>query len=170
MGNGKRYSIKIASGLKALLRLTGTPLKGLVIKVKNPKIYYIIDDDIDDQQFLIEALSKDRPLDKCFSAFNGKQGLSQLLQGNIPLPDIIFLDLNMPGMNGRQCLEGLKNAVTLQQIPVIIYSTSSDAAEKKQMMQLGAAHYLVKAINEKGLRHDLSIILTEMYPEIYRVS
>lgn len=131
--------------------------------MKDSKIYYIIDDDADDQQFLIDALTENHPIDKCFTASGGKQGITQLLQGMVPIPDIIFLDLNMPGMNGRQCLGQLKTIPTLRQIPVIIYSTSSNSIEISNMMQLGAAHYLVKAITDKELRKNLGVVLSEMY-------
>ena len=131
--------------------------------MKNPKVYYIIDDDADDQQFLIEALLANQPLNSCFTALDGKEGISQLLEGTVPLPDAIFLDLNMPVMNGKECLQQLKNSLALKHIPVIIYSTGSDAGERNKMIQTGAAHYLVKAVSHKGLRFDLSAILSDMH-------
>jgi len=130
--------------------------------LKQPKIYHIIDDDSDDQQFLIDALTDNDQSVKCFTAHNGEEGLSNLTGGIIPLPNAIFLDLNMPGMNGRQCLLELKRTPALKDIPVVIYSTSSNKKEMQQVMQMGAFHFLVKDISLKLLAQELSIIMTAL--------
>jgi len=130
--------------------------------LKRPKIYHIIDDDSDDQQFLIDALADNDQTVKCFTAPNGQEGIRNLTAGMIPLPDAIFLDLNMPGMNGKQCLLELKRTPSLQHIPVVIYSTSSDKKEMAQVMEMGAFHFLVKAFSLKSLEKELSIILTAL--------
>jgi DNA-binding response OmpR family regulator len=70
--------------------------------------YYIVDDDIDDQKFLIEALASNDLNVKCFTATNGKMAIHELSSSIIPLPDAIFLDLNMPKFNGKQCLAEIK--------------------------------------------------------------
>ena len=71
------------------------------------KKYYVIDDDLDDQQFLIEALIENDPTAQCVIARNGQQGIQQLKLERI-LPDAVFLDQNMPGLTGKQCLLLLK--------------------------------------------------------------
>ncbi|WP_462255352.1 response regulator, partial [Ferruginibacter sp.] len=53
-------------------------------------------------------------------------------------------DLNMPRMNGKQCLAEIKKDRTLQNIPVIIYSTSSDKKDIEETMQLGAVFFFQK--------------------------
>ena len=92
-------------------------------------IYYIVDDDLDDQQFLIEALSKNDPDSQCYSANTGSQAINNLKNSVVPLPDAIFLDLNMPQLNGKQCLAELKRTSSLKNIPVVIYSTTSNKTE-----------------------------------------
>jgi CheY-like chemotaxis protein len=67
-----------------------------------PIIVYIMDDDPDDQEFLIQALKDLDPSIECFTAKNGQEGLHKLETAAIPLPFLIFLDLNMPRINGRQ--------------------------------------------------------------------
>ena len=61
------------------------------------------------------------------------------------LPDYIFLDINMPRMNGRECLAELKKDIRLKNIPVIIYSTSTHSEDVELSIQLGAAYYLSKS-------------------------
>jgi len=130
--------------------------------LKPPKVYYIIDDDPDDQQFLIDALTDNDQSVKCFTAHNGKEGIRNLTGGMIPLPHAIFLDLNMPGMSGKECLSKLKTIPSLQHIPVIIYSTSSDQKEIQLLMEMGAFHFLVKAFSLKALGKELSLIVTAL--------
>lgn len=77
-------------------------------------------------------------------------------------PDVIFLDLNMPRMGGKQCLTELKLLPLLRDIPVVMYSTSSDKKEMADTIQMGAAHFLVKGSNFKDLRQELTLILAAL--------
>lgn len=77
-------------------------------------------------------------------------------------PDAIFLDLNMPRMGGKQCLTELKLIPLLRDIPVIMYSTSSDEREMADIIQMGAAHFLVKGSSFKVLRQELTVILAAL--------
>lgn len=108
------------------------------------KKFFLADDDPDDQELFLEALQLIDNRSECETAFNGQEALQKLLHGRKPLPDFIFLDLNMPGMNGTQCLAEIKKHETLQHIPVIIYSTSSDNKDIEDTLQYGAAYFLQK--------------------------
>ncbi|MBT1706230.1 response regulator [Chryseosolibacter indicus] len=108
-----------------------------------PKVLFLIDDDQDDQHIFLEALQViDRSI-VCYTAKDGKDALTQL-QDSLLLPDIIFLDLNMPIMNGKECLKALKTDKNLKHLPVIIYSTSSAEKEKENCLKLGAVQYISK--------------------------
>lgn len=122
------------------------------------KTYYIVDDDIDDQQFLIEALTENDAQIQCFTASNGQEAITHLKETFVPLPDAIFLDLNMPGLNGKQCLLELKQTPSLQHIPVIIYSTTSAEKEIQETMRMGASYFLVKKSIYQELVNELSQI------------
>lgn len=114
---------------------------------------------MDDQQYLIEALTENDRSAQCYTANNGQEAMIYLKSIVAPFPDAIFLDLNMPRMGGKQCLTELKLIPLLRDIPVIIYSTSSDNGEIADTMQMGAAHFLVKGSNFKDLRQELALIL-----------
>ncbi len=88
-----------------------------------------------------------RSIDKggqCFTAKNGEEGLKKLSEDIIPLPDFIFLDLNMPRLNGKQFLIEIKQIKRFSQIPIIIYTTSADPKDMEAMIQLGALYYITK--------------------------
>lgn len=102
-----------------------------------------IDDDEDDFEIFTEAIKcLDRNI-SCLRATNGEEALEVL--STLPLlPQYIFMDINMPVMNGEQCLLHLKGEESFSQIPIIVYSKSSHPREKKLFLQLGARDYIVK--------------------------
>ena len=128
----------------------------------NSKTYFIVDDDPDDQQFLIEALVENDPSCRCFTAPDGQEAITNLADATIPTPDAIFLDLNMPLMNGKECLAALKRTSFLQDIPVIIYSTTSNIREIQEVLEQGASHFLMKKSSFKELREEISSITLKM--------
>ena len=65
------------------------------------------------------------------------------LQKFLPLPDVLFLDLNMPRKNGFECLEEIKKNEQLKRLPVIIFSTSFEQEVVNQLYQSGA-HYFIR--------------------------
>ena len=91
---------------------------------------------------------------ECREAQNGAEAL-KLLRREKQLPDFIFLDLNMPQMDGRECLEELKKDERLKYIPVIIYTTSSFEQDKLITQKLGAAYYLVKPADVSELSNEI---------------
>ena len=125
-----------------------------------PIIVFIIDDDPDDQELLIEALTSIDPSIECFTALNGQEALTKLEAKPLRPPSLIFLDLNMPRVDGRRCLHELKKNPQLKSIPVIVYTTSTDQRDKDEMKQLGAMDYLVKQSDFLLLKNQLNEIIT----------
>jgi DNA-binding response OmpR family regulator len=108
------------------------------------KTLFIIDDDEDDQLFINEAMKDLNIPFECFYANNGEVALKQLKDETVPLPDFIFLDLNMPRLNGKECLIEIKKLPKYSGVPLIIYTTSSNQKDKQEIMQLGAHYFLTK--------------------------
>jgi CheY-like chemotaxis protein len=104
--------------------------------------FLLADDDSDDANIFYEVLSKVDPSAIFLRAWDGKEAL-QLLEKSIEKPNIIFLDINMPGMNGWECLATLKSSETYKSIPVIMYSTSAHKRERELAFKLGA-HCLIE--------------------------
>lgn len=113
--------------------------------------YLIVDDDADDIDFFCEAVHEIFTDAVCSVARDGEEALGLLRQKSGPLPDFIFLDMNMPRMDGKACLAELKKDDGLKHIPVVIYSTSSHPRDKTETLALGADYYLVKATSFKKL-------------------
>jgi CheY-like chemotaxis protein len=110
----------------------------------------LIDDDVDDQEIFMLALTQIGDQFNCLAVNNGYEALQQLKKQSI-LPDYIFLDLNMPRMNGKECLKELKKNDRLTNIPVIIYSTSSSLNDINDTRRLGAADFITKPFSIKDL-------------------
>jgi CheY-like chemotaxis protein len=117
---------------------------------------FLIDDDDDDREVFIMALEDVDTVHKCVTAINGKDALQKLTENETFIPDFIFLDLNMPIMNGKQCLEEIKKIPKLFSVPVIIYTTSSYEKDINETKQLGAAHFLIKPYQISRLSKILS--------------
>jgi DNA-binding response OmpR family regulator len=105
---------------------------------------FIIDDDEDDQLFINEAMKDLNIPFECFYANNGETALKHLKDETVPFPDFIFLDLNMPKLNGKECLIEIKKLSKYSTVPLIIYTTSSNQKDKQEIMQLGAHYFLTK--------------------------
>ena len=130
--------------------------------MKTGNLYFIIDDDQDDQELFIEALKDLDENCQCITAFNGQEALQKLK--TIPeLPDFIFLDLNMPLMNGRQFLFEIKRENLIGDTPVIIYSTSTDTKDVVDTIQLGAVSFLQKPNRFEDLSKALAGIISRKW-------
>lgn len=102
----------------------------------------LIDDDPDDQLFFRDAVQIIHPELVCELASTCQQAFEQL--ENPPPPEFIFMDLNMPVMNGFDCLVYLKNQESYSQIPIIIFTTSKNPQDISRTRQLGARHFMTK--------------------------
>lgn len=112
---------------------------------------YIVDDDPEDREFLGEAFSHHTKTVQCIMYDNGSKLLAQLYSKGEKLPGIILLDLNMPGISGRQILQEIKSNANLKHIPILIFTTSHLAADKKTAYELGANCFLTKPSSHNRL-------------------
>ncbi len=103
----------------------------------------LADDDPDDCLFFEEAL-KELPLSTDLSfVYNGQQLMERLAKKRPKLPDVLFLDLNMPGKNGFSCLKEIKTNSRLEHLPVFIFSTAHDP-DMLNLVYKDAAHYYIR--------------------------
>ena len=123
----------------------------------------LADDDTDDCLFFKEAVSICIPSTN-FSAVHDGEQLMQLLNnetGN--LPDILFLDLNMPRKNGFECLEEIKHNKKLKALPVVVFSTSFEQEVVNRLYDNGAQYFIRKpsefSLYKKIILHTLTLIM-----------
>jgi len=119
----------------------------------------LADDDADDRTLFEEAIDEIEIKTK-LSLFNdGKALMDYLLLPNCMLPEIIFLDLNMPIKDGLQCLTEIRENETLRNVCVAIYSTSSSEEDIEETFVKGANIYINKPNSFKALKKAVERVL-----------
>ncbi len=124
------------------------------------KTVLIIDDDADDRSMFCEALHIVDESVECIAAQDGLEALGLLRAQGSPLPDFIFLDLNMPRLTGQECLSEIKKTRSLDHIPVIIYTTSRQQTDIDEAKSLGAACFITKPNTFDGICKSIAGVLT----------
>lgn len=122
------------------------------------KVILLVDDDMDDQELFGEAMGIVDSSAICHFASDGEEGLNMLAEGTLHC-DLIFLDLNMPKMNGKQFLAEVKQNAALRKIPVVIFTTSLREKDGAETANMGAAHFLTKPSSFGELCKQLEEIL-----------
>ncbi len=126
-------------------------------------IILLVDDDEDDRKLFFEAVASVDPSIICITKANASEGLSYLNDPESPLPDMIFLDLRMPGMSGQDCLKEIKLDTRFSQTTVIVYTTSRDEKESVTLKALGAAHFMSKPVKPADVYFMVSFALSEKW-------
>ncbi|MDB5226719.1 MAG: response regulator receiver protein [Bacteroidota bacterium] len=122
------------------------------------RTFLLVDDDADDRDLFCDALDGILTCD-CYTAINGEDALDLMRNQLRELPEIIFLDLSLPRMNGWDFLRTVKEDETFKHIPVIIYSGSSSDDDREYSLNLGAIHYITKPSDFNELRNRLAAVL-----------
>lgn len=110
---------------------------------KSIKLILLADDDADDCMFFQYVIDELAIAAKIITVHNGECAM-QWLTTTKTLPDIIFLDINMPCKNGTECLREIKEIELLQNIPVIVLSTSLENDIVQSLYKNGALFYIRK--------------------------
>ncbi|AWH84308.1 response regulator [Flavobacterium album] len=134
--------------------------------MSNKRTCFLIDDDEDDREIFSLALGSADNCCSCITVKNGLEALNFINENPDFLPDFIFIDLNMPYMTGKECLEAIKQIPRFANVPAIIYTTSSYTRDAEDARELGAAHFLVKPSSIGALTSALTLILAGT-PAVY---
>jgi CheY-like chemotaxis protein len=119
----------------------------------------LADDDSDDRAFFCEAIQK-VPINVELSVVkDGEELMQWLLKTPDSLPDLLFLDINMPRKNGHECLKEIKQHPTLKSLPVIILSTAANPREIELLYTNGAQYYVQKPNEFSQLVHVIEDVL-----------
>lgn len=107
----------------------------------------MVDDDEDDRFIFQEAIAETRLLCNLKTAIDGQDMLDQLQAcADQHLPDLILLDLNMPGMDGREALATIKRSERLKTIPIVILTTSTSEEDIIRSYKCGASSFISKPV------------------------
>jgi CheY-like chemotaxis protein len=119
----------------------------------SPPINVLLADDDSDDCLLFKEALEELPLTTNLAiVHDGVELMQYLTSKQDMLPDILFLDLNMPRKNGFECLSEIKQHKKLQALRVIIFSTSFNPAIADQLQKQGAQHYIRKPAEFSNLR------------------
>ena len=128
--------------------------------MKNEFTIFYTDDDQEDLEFFTEVTSALGKHLNIVTQNNGKKLLHDL-KNPPPNPHILFLDLNMPGFSGFDVLEQLRSSDEYKNLPIVIFSTSSDERIIAKSLELGANYYVSKptdfSLLKKTIQHTLNI-------------
>lgn len=112
----------------------------------------LIDDSANDALLLERAFQPEGALALAYHALDGDSGLAYLEAASTTrLPDLILLDLNMPGRDGFEVLEALKKAPRFAPIPVVIFTTSRRQEDVRRAYAAGAASFVTKPLTFEAL-------------------
>ena len=118
----------------------------------------LIDDDLDDQEVFVMTLEKISKNIVCTTADSGVAALKMLQDGQF-IPEYIFMDMNMPKMNGIDCLQAVKEFPHLKDCKIYMYSTTGENSVVQKIKDLGAVDFIVKPTSPAVLQEILSKIL-----------
>lgn len=128
-----------------------SPINSIVNSSK-PVVIFLADDDSDDRAMFEEVIEEIDATIQLFCAEDGMVLLQLLNTEKYPLPHLIFLDLNMPNKNGKECLDEIRKSEHLKNIPIVIYSTSSSPKDIEDTFEKGANLYVRKPSSFNELR------------------
>ncbi|MCK7589638.1 response regulator [Subsaxibacter sp. CAU 1640] len=125
----------------------------------------LADDDVDDCDFFKDAL-EEMDLSVNFSTVsNGVELMALLRTADVPHPNLLFLDLNMPKKSGMECIEEIKTSDAMRDIPIVVFSTSMDAGVVDKLYNLGAHYYIQKPGEFKHLKAVIKKAITSFTHE-----
>ncbi len=123
----------------------------------------LVEDDEDDRMFFADALESLKLNCELHQVPNGKSCLEFVERAAENGPDLIFLDLNMPTMNGAKCLEQIRQNENMRDVMIAIYSTSDAEKDIEKTYSLGADLYVKKPSSFKDLKSLLKKVITTQW-------
>jgi len=116
-----------------------------------PLVILLVEDDLGDQKLIKISLRNEKIANTPYTVQSGEEGMDFLhhrgqYSDGTPQPDLILLDLNMPGMGGKEFLRRIKEDEELKQIPVVILTTSEAEKDILDSYKLQASGYVHKPV------------------------
>lgn len=132
-------------------KITGIPENEIAARIRNfsdtRPIIMIVDDDMDSLLPLKRSLERESY--RVVEAYNGQEAIQK---ATIETPDVILLDLMMPGMDGYEVCNRLKKDIKSKNTQIIMLTARDDVADKVRGLELGADDYVTKPFNLSELK------------------
>ncbi len=117
----------------------------------------LVEDNAEDFETAVRSLKKAGLKNSIYRCLDGEDALDYLYKrgaygepGSAPRPGIVLLDLNLPGTDGREVLEEVKQDPALKTIPIVVLTTSTDELDIERCYQAGANSYMHKPVDLDG--------------------
>jgi len=125
------------------------------MEILKEAVILLVEDDIGDQKLVEKSLEREKIANKLHIAGSGEEAWAYLQRsknsdGQTPKPDLILLDLNMPGIGGKELLRRIKADAELSAIPVVILTTSDSDQDILNSFKLQASGYIQKPVSLHG--------------------
>jgi CheY-like chemotaxis protein len=120
----------------------------------------LADDDEDDRLFFTDAIEEIKVRTVVNTVNDGVQLMERLMNPDIRLPNLIFLDLNMPIKGGIECLKEIRSDKNLRDITIAIYSTSASQEDIEETFVKGANIYIKKPNDFSELKKILKEVIS----------
>jgi CheY-like chemotaxis protein len=124
-------------------------------------IVFLVDDDYEDHEIFKMALEKLNVPFEFITAESGIEAMELFKSDPSFVPDIVFFDVNMPRMNGKECIRELRKMEYLQKIPMILYSTHDGQKEISEAKSAGASDFVTKPSSIPEFTKILQIIINK---------
>jgi len=120
-------------------------------------VILLVEDDLGDQRLIEKSLCNEKILNELITVNDAESALQYLQRSQdgdkeSPRPDLILLDLNLPGMFGKEFLKRIKASPELNTIPVVVLTTSDSEQDILESYKLQAAGYVKKPITLQGFQ------------------
>lgn len=125
---------------------------------------FIADDDADDLEIFQMAMKELHPDAEIIEAENGQILCENLQNRTPPMPDIIFIDINMPKINGYDCIKLIRSNPVYADLPVVVLSTSLVPADIDSMYEHGANCYITKPVKFGDFKRVLATVINHPCP------
>lgn len=125
-----------------------------------PLVILLVEDDLADQKLIKTSLRNEKIANDLYMVQTGEEGMDFLYRhgyysDGTPQPDLILLDLNMPGMGGKEFLRQIKEDEKLKQIPVVILTTSDAEKDIIDSYKLQASGYVHKPVTLREFKEGM---------------
>jgi CheY-like chemotaxis protein len=131
--------------------------------MSKPLHLFLVDDDADDREIFSEIIKESFPQAKFSYAYDGMHAIEKLKGDSFFIPDFIFIDINMPRMNGIKCLTQIKKIDRVKNVPAYMYSTARHRDIVLQCVELGALGFLAKESDLTEMKKQFEKIILGNY-------
>ena len=107
----------------------------------------LVEDSLADVELTLDALQDAKVANEVTVVRDGAAALAHLRSGDVPSPDLVILDLNLPRLSGHEVLAVMKADDALRRIPVAVLSTSAAESDVAKTYDLGANCFLTKPVD-----------------------